>query len=115
MMRDDAKTHDEAIEALLAASLRVPNQQQEITEEDIKRYVEQQVTLTLEDEEALNRSRSALLDAVGRILHGDKKTTSPCINQASTRVSETPSDKHVGASDQFVEAVVIAQLTKLLS
>src|ERR1700730_1662568 len=113
MTPDDAYTHDQAIEALIAASLRAPDEEPAITEQQISRYVDGQVTLSAEDEQALAKSKSAVSDAIKRILHGDKEQESVCASRA--RTADTTQHKRVSATGEFIEAIVIAQLTRLLS
>jgi hypothetical protein len=45
MTPENAKAQDEAVEALIAASLRAPDKETEVTPEEISRYIDQQVTL----------------------------------------------------------------------
>lgn len=118
MIPENAKTHDEAIEALIAASLRAPDKEQPITEEEISRYVDQQITLSVEDEEALKKSESNLFETIRKILQGGSVEKSTCTNskEGSGKVgASVASKRRFGPTDEFVEAVVIAQLTRLLS
>jgi len=73
-VNDTAQDH--ALEALIAASLRAPGKQPQASDDDLKRFVEQQVTLSAEDEAALNKAKPALksklLAALGR---GQRQTS----------------------------------------
>jgi len=71
MTPENAKTHDEALEALIAASLRAPEKEPEITEEEISRYVNQFVTLSADDEKALSDSEPQLHQEIAEILRGN--------------------------------------------
>lgn len=118
MIPENAKTHAEAIEALVAASLRPADKQSPITEEEISRYVTQQITLSAEDEAALKKAKANLIDAIKKIVGGEKVEESVCVDLKPDDRSGTqcaaPS-KRIGPPQEFVEAIVIAQLTRLLS
>ena len=57
MTPKNAKAQEKAIEALIAASLRAPKKETELTHEEISRYVDQRVTLSQEDKVALEKSK----------------------------------------------------------
>jgi hypothetical protein len=71
MIPKNANAQDEAVEALIAASLRAPVKEQEVTKEEIRRYVDQQVTLNSDDEAALEKSKLETVRAIGNILRGN--------------------------------------------
>jgi hypothetical protein len=119
MIPENAKTHAEAIEALVAASLRPADKQSPITEEEISRYVNQQVTLSAEDEAALEKAKASLVDAIKKIIGGEKVQESVPVDSSGSKTRSemqcvVPS-KRVGPSPEFIEAIVISQLTRLLS
>jgi hypothetical protein len=115
MTPDSAKTHDEALEALIAASLRVPDTESELTSEDISRYMDQLVTLNDEDEDALKRSEAGLMSNLEKILRVREKIEADYQDIVSAGRVEMPSGRQKPASQEFVEAVVIAQITRLHS
>ncbi len=112
------ETPDErALEALAAASLRCPDELPDITDDEIKRFVEQKVTLSNEDEAALAKSKPQLLQAVNEILLGNKQNDHDCTArpEKAERVQSFEATIQRGAPDEFVEAVVIAQMTRLIA
>jgi len=118
MTPENTKAHDEALEALVAASLRASEKEPEITEEEISRYVDQQVTLSSEDEDALKRSKSELLGTIRKILQKDPSEKAPCTNMAvksGDAAKQNDSSTHHRTSGEFIEAILIAELTRLLS
>ncbi len=70
MTPENDKAQEQALEALIAASLRAPGKQPELTENEIKRFVEQRVTLSAEDEAALERAKPNLKRQFRDILRG---------------------------------------------
>ena len=72
MTPKDANANDQAIEALVAASLREPDKETELTEEETYRYVDQRVTLSSEDEEALRKSKADVIQKMADILQVGK-------------------------------------------
>lgn len=70
MTPENATAQERALEALVAASLRSPWKELEVTEEEIKRFVDQQVTLSAEDESALIDSKLKLMQQVRDTLRG---------------------------------------------
>jgi hypothetical protein len=70
MNPEEIKAEDEAIEALIGASLSVPDKDQDVTDEEIRRYVEQRVTLNSEDKAALDKSKAGLLKTIEGIVLG---------------------------------------------
>jgi len=117
MTPEKAKAQDEAIEALIGASLRAPNKETEVTDEEISRYVDQRVTLTTEDKAALEKSRPGLLQAIETILRENAQEKHDCTARPEKAERVRPSEmiKCRSAPDEFVEAVVIAQLTRLVA
>ncbi|MGH8094614.1 MAG: hypothetical protein ACREIF_14275 [Chthoniobacterales bacterium] len=117
MTPKDANANDQAIEALVAASLREPDKETELTEEETCRYVDQRVTLSLEDEEALRKSKAGVIQKIADILQvgktekADRDTSKP----KTTVPEESSAEKRNRASEEFIEAVVIAQITRLHS
>ena len=73
MTPENAKAQKKAIEALIAASLRAPSKETEVTEEEISRYVDQRVTLSPEEEAALEKSKPALMQSIKGILQGNEQ------------------------------------------
>jgi len=112
MTPDKAKAHEKAIEALIGASLRAPDKETEIAEEEINRYVSQGVTLRAEDKAALNESKPALFREIAKILEGD--ATAQPASQADDIVSLVGAS-HTSATNPFVEAILIALLTRLVA
>jgi hypothetical protein len=117
MTPEKATPQDEAIEALIGASLRAPDKETEVTDEDISRYLEQRVTLSAEDKAALQKSKPALLQAIKTILQGNEQVDqdSTARPEKAERVQRISLQARRGASDQFIEAVAIAQLTRLIA
>ena len=84
------KADREALEALVAASLRCPDQQPDITDCDIKRFVEDNVTLGAEDEAALARSKPELMRRIQKILKGRGQSKDCVRGSGNDRGSEIP-------------------------
>lgn len=117
MTLENVNAQERALEALIAASLRCPDTLPEVTEEEISRYVDQHVTLSSEDEAALEKSLPGTMQAVKRILRGHEEENDDCPVQpskAERAVQFVPANRRK-TPDEFVEAVVIAQLTRLLA
>jgi len=70
MTPENVRAQEQALEALIAASLRAPGKQPEVTEDELRRFVEQQVTLSAADEAALERAKPNLKRQVRVILQG---------------------------------------------
>jgi hypothetical protein len=117
MNQENANTHDEAIEALIVASLRAPDKEADLTDEEIRRYVDQRVTLSSEDEAALESSKVDVMREIAGILQGSEADKADCAISKPTAMSSKPSTpaKRSLPPEEFIEAVVIAQLTRLLS
>jgi len=117
MTPEKAKAQDEAIEALIGASLRAPDKETEVTDEEISRYVEQRVTLSAADKAALEKSNPGLLQAIKGILHANEQEDHDCTArpEKAERVQLSLMPKNRTAPDEFVEAVVIAQITRLIA
>lgn len=79
MTPDESKAHEKALGALIAASLRSPLNEPEVTEQDIKRFVEQSVTLNAEDKAALEKAEPEFLTSVAKILIGTSPPDDDCI------------------------------------
>jgi len=91
MTPQNDKAQEKALEALVAASLRCPDKEPAITEEEISRFVKQKVTLSAEDKAALAASKPQLMRAVGRILKGDTQPEKDCVpNSNRARNDEVP-------------------------
>ncbi|HUS34342.1 MAG TPA: hypothetical protein VM680_03220 [Verrucomicrobiae bacterium] len=112
MTPDKAKAHEKAVEALIGASLRAPDKETEITEQEIDRYVSQGVTLRADDKAALDKSKPALFREIAKILEENVKTQPA---SEARNVVPLPITTHTGGSVPFVEAVLIAQLTRLVA
>jgi hypothetical protein len=91
MTPQNVRAHEKALEALVAASLRCPGKPPEITGNEIRRFVEQKVTLSAEDEAALAKSKPSLMRAVGNILKGNTEPDEDCVRGLRrTATVETP-------------------------
>src|ERR1035441_9094606 len=117
MTPEKAKAHEEAIEALIGASLRAPDKETEVSDEEISRYVDQHVTLSSEDKSALEKGKLGVLQTIKDILHGNEQEDheSTARPLKAERVQQSTPSKRRSTPDEFIEAVVIAQLTRLLS
>ena len=117
MTPEKAKAQDEAIEALIGASLRAPDKETEVTDEVISRYVDQRVTLSAEDKAALEKSKPGLLQAIKTILQGNEQENPDCTArpEKAERVQSSEVIARRNAPDEFVEAVIIAQMTRLIA
>ncbi|HMG06492.1 MAG TPA: hypothetical protein VK581_13615 [Chthoniobacterales bacterium] len=116
MTPENAKARDQAVEVLIAASLRAPTTEPDVTDDQILRYLDQNVTLSSADEAALQTSRQKLRETVRRILHGEGEVEqSPPAPAKFDLPKPQPSKRRMHASEEFVEAVVIAQLTRSLA
>ncbi len=73
MTPENDTAQEQALEALIAASLRAPGKQP-VTENELKRFVEQQVTLSAEDEAALQKAKPTLKKQVLFILKHQGQT-----------------------------------------
>ena len=80
---------DKALEALVAASLRCPDKLPEISQNAIRRFVEQHVTLNEEDEAALARTKPLLFEGIDNIL-AQRKPDHSISNSRATRNAEHP-------------------------
>jgi hypothetical protein len=68
MTPENVRAQEQALEALIAASLRAPGQLPEVTENELTRFVEQRVTLSADDEAALEKAKPDLKRQVRDIL-----------------------------------------------
>jgi hypothetical protein len=68
MTPESVNAQEAALEALVAASLRCPEKLPDITENEIRRFVEQKVTLDAEDEAALADTKGELFKTIKTIL-----------------------------------------------
>jgi hypothetical protein len=85
------RAQEKALEALVAASLRCPDKLPDITEDEIRRFVEQKITLSPEDEAALAKSKPGLMQAIGRILKGNTESDEDCVRGSGTaRSADAP-------------------------
>ena len=117
MTPKDANANDQAIEALVAASLREPDKETELTEEETYRYVDQRVTLSSEDEEALRKSKADVIQKIADILQVGKteKADGGRSKPKTTVPKQSATQQRNRASEEFIEAVVIAQITRIHS
>ena len=79
MTPERIKARERAVEALISASLRAPDKEPEITDEEISRYVDQGVTLNAEDKAALDKSKPGVKKAIREILLGKEAVEKECI------------------------------------
>jgi hypothetical protein len=117
MTPKNATAQDKAVEALIAASLRAPGKETEVTHEEISRYVDQHVTLSSEDKAALEQSKPRVMQAIKNILLGnEQETQAPAARPSKAECAEhsMPTTRR-RASKEFVEAVLIAQVTRLMA
>lgn len=117
MTPKNATAQEKAVEALIAASLRAPAKETEVTQEEISRYVDQHVTLSAEDKAALEKSKPGVMQAIKDILLGNEQeghTTAARPEKAERAEHSAPTTRRK-ASNEFVEAVLIAQLTRLIA
>jgi type I restriction enzyme S subunit len=117
MTPKNATAREKAIEALISASLRAPDKETEVTQEEINRYVDQHVTLNSEDKTALEKSKPDVMQAIKSILLGNgQEDNATATRRAKAECAETSMQTtHRKASNEFVEAVLIAQLTRLIA
>jgi hypothetical protein len=117
MTPKNATAQGNAVEALIAASLRAPDKEAEVTTEEISRYVEQRVTLSSEDKAALEESKPGALQAIKSILLGDEQEdhNSAARPSRAERAERFVPVSQRSASDEFVEAIAIAQVTRLIA
>ncbi len=88
MIPENDNAQEQALEALIAASLRPPGKQPEITEDEIKRFVDQQVTMSAEDEAALAKAKPSLMRAVGTILSDKSESVPADVKTSAEREGE---------------------------
>ena len=117
MTPQNATAQEKAIEALIGASLRAPDKETEVTKEEVSRYVEQRVTLSSEDKAALEKSKPGVMQAIKSILLDNKQKAhaSAARPPMAERAERTAPARQRVASEEFVEAVVIAQVTRLVA
>lgn len=84
MTPENTNAQEKALEALIAASLRAPTKETEVTDEEISRYVEQCVTLSSEDKAALEKSKPGVEYAIKKILQGNEQEDCDCTARPST-------------------------------
>ncbi len=89
MTPENVRAQEAALEALVAASLRCPDTLPDITENEITRFVEQQVTLRAEDEAALAKSKPGLFKTIEKILGHHEKEHSVS-NSRCSQTTEHP-------------------------
>ncbi len=68
MTPENVRAQEQALEALIAASLRAPGNLPEVAENELTRFVEQRVTLSAEDEAALQKAKPDLKRQVRDVL-----------------------------------------------
>jgi len=97
--------------------LRAPKKETELTHEEISRYVDQHVTLSSEDKAALEKSKPGAMQAIKSILLGnEQETQAPAARpERAERAEHFEPIQHRIASSEFVEAILIAQITKLVA
>jgi len=117
MTPKNATAQDKAVEALIGASLRAPAKETEVTQEEISRYVDQHVTLNSEDRAALEKSAPGVKQAIKDILLGNQQevqTTAARPEKAERADCQTQA-KRKTATSEFVEAILIAQITRAVA
>jgi hypothetical protein len=114
MTPKNATAHDKAVEALIAASLRAPNKETEVTNDEINRYVDQSVTLSSEDKAALEETKPGVMQAIKDILLGNgQESNVPTVRPAKAEPQGQPESVQSGNTrNEFVEAILIAQITR---
>jgi hypothetical protein len=116
MTPKNATAQEKAIEALIAASLRALDKETEVTQEEISRYVDQHVTLSSEDKAALEKSKLGVMQAIKDILQGnEQEDRDSTVRPSKAERVEPIVPMHRTATDEFVEAVAIAQITRLIA
>lgn len=112
MIPKQAEAQQEALEALIAGGLLAPDTETEITDNEIERYVTQHVTLSAEDEAALAKAKPGTQIAIRGILRANEEEQHDCPArpEKAKRVQSTRI-----ASDEFIEAVLIAQITRVIA
>jgi len=117
MTPKNATAQEKAVEALIAASLRAPDKETEVTQEEISRYVDQHVTLSSEDKAALEKSKPGVMQAIKNILLGNEQEDHAVAarSEKAERAKHSAPSSRRKASNEFVEAVLIAQLTRLIA
>jgi hypothetical protein len=108
MTPDNAKAQEKAIEALIAASLRAPSKETEVTDEEISRYVDQHVTLSSEDEAALEKGKPGVMQAIKKILQGNEQEDYDC----TARPSKAERSEQFVAMNRKNTANEFSQLTE---
>lgn len=112
----NATAQEKAVEALIAASLRAPDKEAEVTKDEISRYVDQRVTLSSEDKAALENSKSGLMQIIKCLLGSEQNDHASAARPPMAERAERSESGHKRtATNEFVEAVVIAQVTRLVS
>lgn len=117
MTPKNATTQDKAVEALIGASLRAPAKETEETQEEISRYVDQHVTLNSEDRSALEKSAPGVKQAIKDILLGNEQEvqTTAVRPEKAERADCQTQGKRKTATSEFVEAILIAQITRAVA
>lgn len=77
MTLENVRAQEQAVEALIAASLRPAGTEPPLTETEIGRFVEQRVTLSTEDDAALERAKPSLKRQVRTILQDQLREPRP--------------------------------------
>lgn len=114
---DNEGNDNAAIEALIAASLRLPDSDDAPSLEEISRYLDQRITLTPDDSAALEKNKEDLIAKAKDILQPSQKLHTDKLEPVSRANSGTKSKKSKTkqAPEEFVEAIVIALITRLHS
>lgn len=117
MTPKNATAQEKAVEALIAASLRAPAKETEVTQEEISRYVNEHVTLNSEDKAALEKSMPGVKQAIKDILFGNEQEKQPSAArpEKAERAELQTQPKRKSASNEFVEAILIAQITRAVA
>lgn len=116
MMPMNRESEDQAVEALIAASLSQLERDAPLTEEELGRYIDQRVTLISEDRSALEDSKEETMRAVEQILQSaDLKNERESCSSKTKNSESAPFQVGKTAPSEFIEAILIAQLTRLLS
>lgn len=119
MKHPDNEGNDHAaIEALIAASLHLPGSDDAPSLEEISRYLDQKTTLTPDDSAALEKTKEDLIARAKDILQPSQKLQADkleAVSRASSGTKSKKGNKTKQPSEEFVEAIVIALITRLHS
>ena len=116
MSSDGSEKNARALDALIALSLR-PENSPALTEDDIRRYMEQNVTLGPNDDAALRASKPELDRKIQAIIEGaEKPEVAASVEHAKAVPLAMPrAGTHREANPEFVEAILIAHLVRIFA